>query len=255
MAFAEERGRLSRDSAQPVFFADDLGPLLELTHLGETKVQLNPNRESRITFGYMTAFWDALNSPTKYWLCKDRRFGFYRTAREVDDTPWVQFRLAGQQAAVASGFHRLVAAQLIGAIGEMWSNIHEHSGASETGMIAFKAAPGAFEFVVSDRGVGVLNSLKTSSEHAMVRDDGTALRLALTDGVSRHGSGTGHGTGFRPLFVGLANLKSSLRFRSGTSALTIDGCNPTLVTARIAQKPHLGGFFASVACRANRPKT
>ena len=79
-------------------------------------------------------------------------------------------------------------------------------------------------------------------------DHGEALRLTLTDGVSRHGSGTGRGRGFRPLFIGIANLNGSLRFRSGDHALIIDGRNPSLMAARLAQKPTIGGFFASVKC-------
>ena|SRR5260221_9367455 len=166
LAFAEERGRLCPDVAKTGFYADDLGPLLELIHLAQTRSQLNPKQAPWITLGSMAAFWEAFTSPREHWFSEERRSGFYRTSNvsRVDEMSWVAFRLAAQQAAVASGFHRRVAAQLIGAIGEMWSNIYEHCGASTTGLIAFKATPGIFEFVVSDRGMGALNSLRADPQ-------------------------------------------------------------------------------------------
>ena len=48
--------------------------------------------------------------------------------------------------------------------------------------------------------------------------------------------------------IGIANLNGSLRFRSGDHALVIDGHNPSLVPARLWQKPKIGGFLASVKC-------
>jgi hypothetical protein len=87
--------------------------------------------------------------------------------------------------------------------------------AANTGFVAFRAIPEAFEFVVADRDIGILNSLKTAAEYAHLTDHGHALRLALSEGCSRHGTAAGRGMGFRPLFIGLANLHAGLRFRSG----------------------------------------
>jgi len=252
LAFAEERGRLSASTFEAPFSARDLGPILELMHLAATKSILSPNRSRWIALGNLDALCSALNSTQSQWLSpQDRLSGFYRTQAPIprDDTSWIAFRFAAQQAAIACGFRKQVAAQLIGAIGEMQSNIYEHSDASATGLIAFNAAPGIFEFVIADRGIGILKSLKTSSRYASLSDHGNALQLVLQDGVSRHAPGTGHGNGFRPLFIGLANLNGSLRFRSGDCALTIDGMNPTLMTHKLSQKPPIAGFFASIACR------
>ena len=80
-------------------------------------------------------------------------------------------------------------------------------------------------------------------------DHGRALEAALTDGASRFGRNTGHGNGFRPIFLGLLNLSGDLRFRSGNHALTMQGTSPTLSTAQLAEKPMMDGFFVSVACR------
>jgi hypothetical protein len=153
---------------------------------------------------------------------------------------------------VAAGCPAKVAAQLIAALGEMHSNIYEHSGASATGLVAFRAAPNRFEFVVADRGMGVLKSLHTCGDYLYVADHGEALRMVLTEGVSRYGARAGRGYGFRPLFIGLANLSGSLRFRSGDHALTIDGSNPSLMTARVAQKVYLEGLVISVTCNGGR---
>jgi len=76
-----------------------------------------------------------------------------------------------------------------------------------------------------------------------------ALKLALTDGVSRYGPESGRGLGPRPLFRGLANLNSMLRFRSGDHALTIEGQNPVVIPAKLWQKPVIQGLFAAVTCR------
>jgi hypothetical protein len=147
------------------------------------------------------------------WLSADRNRGFFRTDAELpeDDLHWTTFRYNAQQAAVKAGFPKETA--------------HE-----------------------SDRGIGVLRSLKTCPEYASLKDHGDALERALTDGSSRYGLGTNHGKGFRPLFIGLSNLNGSLRFRSGDHALTIEGRDPKHVPWRKARKTPISGFLASVAC-------
>ena len=74
-------------------------------------------------------------------------------------------------------------------------------------------------------------------------------------GTSRFGSGSRRGHGFRPIFVGLANLRGSLRFRTGDHALVIDGTSPSLATAQLAQKPFIDSFFASVRCHNGTGRT
>ena len=132
--------------------------------------------------------------------------------------------------------------------GELESNIHEHVESREPGVVAYRAEAGAFEFVVSDQGVGILESLRSNVEYARLADAGVALRAALTEGVSRYGTGSGRGFGFKPIFTGLIDLYAELRFRSGDHAVTMDGIGPVVATARIEQKAPLRGFFASVRC-------
>ena len=63
--------------------------------------------------------------------------------------------------------------------------------------------------------------------------------VPIYNGVSRFGAQSGRGTGFRPIFVGLANLAGMLRFRSGDHALVIDGQKIGDMSAVTAQKVRL----------------
>jgi anti-sigma regulatory factor (Ser/Thr protein kinase) len=249
MAFAAERGRLSGRALDLV--AHDLGPVVELGQLAAAGLLPSPERAAWLRLDGLHPLYRAIASGRTHWVCPDgRRIGFLRTRAKLaaDETVWTGFGLAAQKAALASGFSTRTAAQLAAAIGEMHSNVYEHSGASSTGLVAFRAGANRFEFVVADRGMGVLESLRSCSDYSGMNDHAEALRLTLTDGVSRHGANIGRGCGFRPLFIGLANLNGSLRFRSGDHALVIDGSNASLLTARTAQKPYLNGLLISVAC-------
>ena len=200
----------------------------------------------------LTPMVQALDSGRVKWVCPHSQLvGFLRTTMSLpkDETMWTGFGLSAQQAATGAGFPKRIAAQLVAAIGELRSNIYEHSQALGTGIVAYRAHRGQFELAVSDSGIGVLESLRSAPDHVALRDYGEALRLTLTSGISRFGPNAGRGHGFRPLFVGLANLNGALRFRSGDHALLIDGRNPSLTTARSAQKTALQGFVVSVSCK------
>ncbi|MDR4308497.1 hypothetical protein IHQ68_17905 [Chelatococcus sambhunathii] len=249
LAFAAERGRLS--NGLPRLAAQELGPLVEMALLSRSGLLPFPEEAEWLQLDSLGALYVAIKSGCRQWICPDaRRIGFLRTEGQPPESQavWTGFGLAAQQAATAAGFSARVAAQLAAAIGELHSNIYEHSGAPATGLIAFRAAPDRFEFVASDRGIGVLESLRTCVGYAGLSDHGEALRLTLTEGVSRHGLNAGRGYGFRPLFTGLANLNGALRFRSGDHALVIDGSDLSLITARTAQKPHLNGLLVSIVC-------
>jgi hypothetical protein len=98
--------------------------------------------------------------------------------------------------------------------------------------------------------MGVLTSLRQSPRFKTLNDHGDALRLALTDGISRYsGTDLARGMGFHDLFVGIASLQGHLRFASGDHALIIDGRQPTLATHRLVQKSTARGFAVSVTCR------
>ncbi|MBX9588495.1 MAG: hypothetical protein K2X43_04265 [Hyphomonadaceae bacterium] len=254
LAFAAAKQRLSALAPGMSYGANALGPFLELVQLGAGGLLPRADQAPWLTLGGMTQFDAALRSGRKQWVCPDSKAaGFFRTGAKwsEDDTPWVGFALAAQKAAAAAGFHRRIAAQFAAALGEMVSNVHEHSGAPTSGIAAFMAQGEAFEFAVADSGIGVLESLRSCADYAGLADEGKALRLALTDGVSRYGAQSGRGAGFRPIFVGLANLAGMLRFRSGDHALVIDGQKIGDMSAVTAQKVRLPGFLASVSCQLN----
>ncbi len=252
LAFAADRGRLKTDVIEGIrWTAGDLGPLLELHHMVAAGLLPAPHNGNWLDLTGVADFYRPLTDGRLQWVRgTSRNVGFLRMQARppTEAAAWAAFGLAAQKAAVAAGFANKIAGQLIGALMEMQSNIYEHSEAPATGLLSFHAAPGVFEFVAADHGIGVLNSLRRNAAHAQLADHGAALQLTLTEGCSRFGDNIGRGMGFRPLFIGLANLRGSLRFRSGDHALTMDGDHPTLVMARLAQKPFLPGFFTAVRC-------
>jgi hypothetical protein len=252
LGFAAAKGRLA--SLRPkTLVAADIGPLVELIHLARDGALPSLERATSIALSQVADFYGALQENRRYWICSiTKQLGFFHTInRDEDVSNLVNFGQASQRAAINAGLPKQVARQLAAAIMEMLDNIYLHSGSSETGFAAFQARPGYFEFVISDRGMGVLQSLKGSSEYAALVDHGDALQLALTDGCSRYGSNSNHGHGFRPLFVGLSNLNCALRFRSGDHALTIDGRNPQCIPWRKIAKPKISGFLAAISCQRN----
>ncbi len=252
LAFAARKGRLGQTRSTS-FVVGDIGPLLELVQLSDHGGLPPLNKLPVATASENSGFCSALQAGRSFWLCPvNKQMGFFRTTNcEADVSNSYQFGVAAKSAALAAGFSRKIASQLVAAAVEMIDNVYLQSAASPTGLAAFYARPGGFEFVISDRGIGILRSLQQNSEYAQLSDCGDALQLALTDGCSRFGSNSNHGHGFRPLFIGLSNLNGSLRFRSGDHALTIDGRNPQSIPWTKIAKPAISGFLASVLCRVS----
>lgn len=248
LAFAAARGRLVKESI-PSLAAVEIGPFFELLNLSEDGLLPSPYDEGWLTSSSLKPMVGALQSGGNHWFGPHANgVGFLRTAKPYDAVTWTSFGLAGQKAAVSAGFPKFIAAQLTAALGELLSNIYEHCEKPASGIVAFSSTPGRFEIAATDRGVGVLNSLRTNSSFATLDDHGNALRLAISDGVSRFEFAHDRGHGFQPIFVGLANLNGTLRFRSGDHALMIEGNNLSTMAARTSQKPATQGFQISVNC-------
>ena len=245
-------GQLGVKRLSKRYIPSSLGPLFEILHLVAGGRLPNPVTADWLVLDRVEALMEALEEGRDYWVSSNQKhMGFIRAVRRgpYSNERWTGFLMAAQRA--ARDIARLpgtTPGQIVAAIVELENNIHEHSGAANTGLVAFRGMRSLFEFVVADQGIGILKSLQSSAEHSTLVDHGKALESALTDGVSRFGATTRRGHGFRPIFVGLANLQSSLRFRSGDHALTIDGSNPNLAMAQLAQKAEIDGFFASVSC-------
>ena len=250
LAFAALRGRLGRAVAVPTYEPAQLGPLFELLHLF-TGGRI-PSPRDWLSPNGATPLVTALEEKKASWSNPlDPYMGFIRAASEETDraSRWTSFLMRAKRAAMdISGLPATVSGQLVAAMEELENNVHEHSRAPETGVIAYRAETGAFEFVVADHGIGILRSLCSCPDFTLLRDEGTALQAALTDGVSRYGTDCQRGHGFRPIFTGLVNLHGELRFRSGDHAVIMDGTKPEVTTARTAQKAPIDGFLASVRC-------
>ena len=144
---------------------------------------------------------------------------------------------------INAGFSNDHSGKFLAAIDELWSNVVDHSQKSDTGYFAFSLEPHRFEFVVADHGIGVLASLKSNPLYAGLTDHGRAIELVLSEGISRYYTEDGHGFGFRPLFVGLANIARSLRFRSGDHAREVVRTAEGNLASRTYELAALPGFF------------
>lgn len=173
---------------------------------------------------------------------------------DAERLAWEQWIKHAENAAVAAGLARGLVNGLMGALGELQDNVFEHSGRPESGVVAYAASDGAFEFVVADGGRGVLASLRENPEFSLLADSGTALRIAASDGASRHARSTGHGYGIGQLFRALAHDAAELRFRSGDYALRLWGDAPSLTgQIELAQKARLDGLAITVRCAPASP--
>jgi anti-sigma regulatory factor (Ser/Thr protein kinase) len=165
------------------------------------------------------------------------------------DNAWVSFFMRLHNAAKKAGLQSTFTGQLAGTFEEMVGNAVEHSDHPETGMAGYRWEQGEFEYVVADKGIGIMRSLKKHPDYQGVSDDGQALETALTDGVSCKGRQASRGRGFNRLILNIASRNSFLRFRSGDHCHTVDGTKPTPLRATSQLCSTLQGFHISVVCR------
>lgn len=242
LLLAHERGRVPAVRLQP---GRCLGSTIELVHFTQENDGALLYRPTDETIAIRRAY-----ETRRPIYLEDESVGFV-TARRApyrnSDAHWTAFQFAMHKALLAVGFPSLLARGLVGAMDELQNNIRDHSEAIDTGLIAYRVAADRVEWVVADRGIGVLASLKAGAFPSLT-DSAEALKIALTDGRSRFGTASGHGYGFRELFKALSARQGWLRFRSGDQALTVAGVSPSLSRARLQQRAHMSGFCVSVAC-------
>ena len=163
------------------------------------------------------------------------------------DVQWDQWTIHAENIAKTKGYNAQLVASLMGAMVELQDNVYEHSGMPETGLVAYAVTNKSFEFVVADRGVGVLQTLRQNSRYSHIADSGAALQEIIKDDVSRFPSETGRGRGFSQLFRALVGHNAELRFRSGDHALTMRPTTDALYgETTLAQVPTLKGLAISV---------
>jgi hypothetical protein len=231
-----------------------IGPLFEIIRAREAC----PDAFSDVSFRspVVSAIEAARTESCASGLSRGARFGVFPLALlphtgDLTDA-WKLWASRADQAAKTAGFPDLVAAEIIGALGELRDNVFRHSRACASGLVAFAAATGTFEVVVSDGGVGVLSTLREHVDYAAVEDAGTALRLAVAEGESRFGRSSGAGFGMGQMFRALAGHDGDLRFRSGDHALEVRGHSPSLAgRVELRQKAALPGLTVSVLCRTS----
>lgn len=230
------------------FRADRLGPVIEFENLASVESGSALPASDWFDENPLCSYFEARSGIAIQWLKSDGRCGIIKGEGLTCDQTLNSFKVDAHKAALAVSF-TTTAPLLVAAMGELVGNIIDHSEAAATGLVAFSAHDRLFEFVVADRGIGALASLRKSPEHMALSDQGAALGAMIESGVSRFGSGTGHGNGFRPIFERLADMQGYLRFRSGNYALTLDGRFGDKVNLQLSQKPVLFGFCAAVVCR------
>lgn len=232
--------------------AGEIGPLIELV----IAKRAHPDQFANVVFKspFVRAIENALDHGVISGTAPGSITGIFPLSKlyartESGEEMWLHWRSRVEQAANASGFSRSFAAAMAGALGELQDNVLEHSDAPDTGLLAFAATRSSLELVVSDSGIGVLASLKQNPEHSNLTDSGTALKVAITDGKSRHSSSSGHGFGIGSLFRALVNHDAQLRFRSGDYALTISGHSPSLQgQVKLACISNLNGLTITARC-------
>ena len=228
--------------------AEKLGPVLELLHIkskeADVLIRSLALDKSRFSSIIPQIFRNEMHS--RYSMGK-QSLGLSSIERLGESSNWTKFAIDVKAATVASGFSVAASAEIVAAIGEFFSNVLEHSKNSETGYVAYSGEEGTFEFVVADSGIGVLQSLKSNPAFTKLADSGRAIELALTEGISSSEQ-EGRGHGFRPVFVGLANISDELRFRSGDHGHMVRRTNAGGIDARTIQLANLNGFFCSVVC-------
>lgn len=230
-----------------VFRAAAVGPMLEFAHLATSENLAQLREAPWFDEGSHRTLLDALAGTHHQWLQTDGRCGMLKGPGLTAEDTLSSFKINAHKAARGALFPD--AGLLIAAMGELTGNVIDHSQAEESGVAIFSASAGMFEFVVADRGIGALQSLRQCPDYSGLGDEGAALTAMIEPGVSRHGPNTGHGNGFKPIFERLADMTGQLRFRSGDYALSLDGRFGDVIGRQLSQKPRLSGVFAAVVCR------
>ncbi|QND67267.1 hypothetical protein HB777_27305 [Mesorhizobium loti] len=236
------------EAGLPPTHADGLGPLLELRHTQPNIVNEDGGPLWLTADNYRELMRNMRD--TDSWFEPTSGHQGYISVDKLrrDELAWTNFVLRAKRAAISAGFSDDYGGKLTAAIGEFYANVIDHSGRIDTGYVVYSASPGRFEFVVADAGMGVLSSLRGNPAYAYLADAGTALELALDEGVSRYYAEQGHGFGFRPLFVGLANISRYMRFRSEDHSRSLTRKADGSIDAQTSQLASTNGFFCCVVC-------
>jgi hypothetical protein len=137
-------------------------------------------------------------------------------------------------------------------ISELADNIIEHSSEPGTppapGLVGYEVGPGRMTISVGDLGRGVRASLAENlAWRDKVPDSRSALTAAVLQRASRRSDAGMEGMGLYEVQKVLVDLDGSLRFRSGDTALTLDGPGDSREIRR-SDSVQMPGFQVTVSC-------
>ena len=137
----------------PMISSGPLGPLLELHHSsvlnGSGRAWLTDSRYQLIVEEYEDLAPKYREGDTHLGRISINSLNSSETAK-------TDFYIRSRRALEHAGFSKPEAAQMLGAIDELYSNVIEHSGSIERSYIAYAASERQFEFVIADYGIGIL---------------------------------------------------------------------------------------------------
>ena len=247
IAFAIESDRILTQNL-PICYIESILPVVELIHF-DPEIYLNGLKFKRWRLdNELNTFINSIIDQRNLFWSGDGLFGHISISMlQKNNTQWTEFAINAKKSAKNVGFGDDYAGKLVGAITELYTNVIEHSQRIDSGQIIFFAKPQKVEFIIRDSGIGVLTSLKQNRNYNHLEDSGTALKLALQDGVSRFADKSGRGMGFRSLLVGMVNYFDFIRFHSGDHILQFKNNNGQ-PTFQIKQSYLIQGFVCSVSC-------
>jgi len=236
----------------PSLEIQSLCPIIELTHVyPELFLKHGTTFNKKIFYKRYAELISSIGAGDLFYKSADSKIQYSSMSLfSSESTVWTSLAIEIKKFAMHAGFSGDYSGKFAGAILELHDNIIEHSKRVDTGYIVFEALPDRFDFVVADRGIGVLSGLRNNPVYSDLNDAGVALEEALTYGVS----GTGmpdRGAGFKPTIEGLANIAHSIRFRTGDHGRVYLRNANDGIEASTSQKVPIEGFLASVSCNAS----
>lgn len=241
LALGVERARIDVDALGQIN-AGKLGPFIETAIIASTWGQSALTDLAWLQADGFRAVVGDLQSQTTQeqrtgvttgWICGDQI---------ADDTPWTGFLIRVSSVCKTKGFDHRTRNAIMATFGEFRSNILEHAGRIEGAIATFHLGANDLEIVVADKGRGALASMREAARYSSLDDSGSALKLIVTDGVSRHDD-PARGHGFTHLFQGLANRFNHIRLRSGDHALEVFRTNGQRPSEKISQKAQIPGLL------------
>lgn len=170
--------------------------------------------------------------------------------KSVPALRYSEFQQRFVKAAKNAGFVGKFPSALAGVMHEMADNVFQHSslqlGGGGKGLIGVHASDGYLSFTVSDLGVGILSSLRTSIEWSALKTDREGLEAIVRERASRK-MGLGEGEGFKQLFRSLVDRNAAIRIRSGCAAFSL-GQDGDTRHGSYSSAPHLDGVQISLVC-------